>query len=146
MGKTWKWKARKKVACSRLRDSRAPAIEKTRTKTGGNFFPHPAPIFARPSLSRLPHYLRAWNRLVKKGRVEKKERGKSFLSFIFLFAHSQFRGPHYLGAWNRLMLLQWSTSFNFLMFPGGLISWVLLLECVMKLLFARRLLEEIMLY
>ena len=39
------------VACSRLRDSRARRIEK-------------APIFARPTLSRLPHYLRAWNRLI----------------------------------------------------------------------------------
>ena len=27
------------------------------------FFSRPAPIFARPTLSRFPHYLRAWNRL-----------------------------------------------------------------------------------
>ena len=29
----------------------------------------PAPIFARPTLSRLPHYLRAWNRLRTEPRV-----------------------------------------------------------------------------
>ena len=56
------------IACSMLRDSRARGIEKARTrkkKTGGNFsfFTRPAPIFARPTLSRLPNYLRAWNRL-----------------------------------------------------------------------------------
>ena len=48
MGKTWKSKAREKVACSRLRDSRARGIEKTRTKTGGNFFSPPRPHFRAP--------------------------------------------------------------------------------------------------
>ena len=54
------------LACPRLRDSRARGIEKARTrrKTGGNWgegggflftFSRPAPIFAHPTLSRLPH-------------------------------------------------------------------------------------------
>ena len=48
------------LACSRLRGSRVRGIEKARTrkKTGGNW--------ARPSLSHLPRYLRAWNRLLKR--------------------------------------------------------------------------------
>ena len=61
------------MACSRLRHSRVHGIEKTRTrkkKTGETpFFPVP-PSFSRafhirvfPTLSRPPHYLRAWNGL-----------------------------------------------------------------------------------
>ena len=58
------------LACSRLRDSRVRWIEKARIwkrkkltkKAGGSFFPpRPAPLFAY--LSRLPHCLRAWNRI-----------------------------------------------------------------------------------
>ena len=45
-----------RVACSRLRDSRSRGIEK-------------APIFARPTLSRVPHNLRAWSRLIS-GRLQ----------------------------------------------------------------------------
>ena len=55
------------LACSRLQDSGACGIEKagTRKKYGRKLFPfsRPAPVFARAKLSRLPHYLRAWNRL-----------------------------------------------------------------------------------
>ena len=58
-----------RLTCSRLRDSRARGIEKaqTRKRTGGNFS-RPAPIFARPTLSRLPHsFARAWTRLLVPG-------------------------------------------------------------------------------
>ena len=79
-----RWEAHVQIACSRLRDSKARGTEKARTRKkngrklgrgggGGNdyrlslpsfsFFFRPAPIFARPTLSRLPHYLRTWNRL-----------------------------------------------------------------------------------
>ena len=67
------------IACSRLQDSQARGIEKAGTRekkrqgTGErgrrrlpsfSFFSRPAPIFVRPTLSCLPRYLRAWNRLL----------------------------------------------------------------------------------
>ena len=79
-----RWEAHVQIACSRLRDSKARGTEKARTRkkkreeTGERgrrrkwlqalspflfLFPRPVPIFARPTLSRLPHYLRTWNRL-----------------------------------------------------------------------------------
>ena len=85
------WEAQAQIAYSRLRDSRARGIEKARTRKkkngrklgrgggGGNDYrfsialspflflsSRPASIFAHPTLSRLPHYLRAWNRLKPK--------------------------------------------------------------------------------
>ena len=78
------------LACSRLRDSRVRRIEKAqrRKKTGRkllfSFFSRPAPLFARLSLSHLPHFrafptaetrgLRAWNRLRLNWQKAEKER------------------------------------------------------------------------
>ena len=61
-----KIKTQKNLACSRLRDSRVSWIEKANTKikrveTGESVRQLSACLF----LSRLPHNLRAWNRLIK---------------------------------------------------------------------------------
>ena len=65
------------IACSRLRDSRVHGIEKARTRKKKNrrnlLFSRPAPPrFSRafhirvfPTLSRPPHYLKAWNGLFR---------------------------------------------------------------------------------
>ena len=57
------------VACSRLRDSRVRGFEKVRKRKKNGWklllFSRAAPIFPRPTISRLPHYLRAWNRLAQ---------------------------------------------------------------------------------
>ena len=50
------------LACSRLRDSRARWIENARTRKQNRWKP-PRQLFVCLLLSRLPHYLRAWNRL-----------------------------------------------------------------------------------
>ena len=67
------------IACSRLRDSRARGIEKPRTRRrrrGRGGAAHAFHFRVFPILSRLSHYLRAWNRLVDTRHIELKEEPK----------------------------------------------------------------------
>ena len=69
------------LACSRFRHSKARGIEKARTQKTGRKRGRGGAVRAFhfrlfPILSRPPHYLRAWNRLVDTRHIELKEEPK----------------------------------------------------------------------